>query len=304
MGRKWATNLVKSLTALGLLVGTLSTGMPHASAQALIPYVANFQFANNDELALMLAREAAQLSQFERHDLALPRALLAVQLAPKSYQTQGILGNVYLRQEKYDQAIATLKLANSLKANEPAILFSLGSAYLRKGVYPEAIRVLEQGLALVPTYTSGLFDLANALFLSKRYEEAIAKYDRILELDKKFWAATNNIGLVEYERGNRERAMQHWKASLEQAEQIEFQAAEPTLALAVAYYAMGEKEKGIKLGEEAMKIDPRYGRVPHLIENLWGERLIADTKPILEHPRIKKLIEESEKLLPISKRQR
>ncbi len=201
-------------------------------------------------------------------------------------------------------AIATLKLANSLKANEPAILFSLGSAYLRKGVYPEAIRVLEQGLAIVPNSTSGLFDLANALFLSKRYEEAIAKYNRILELDKKFWAATNNIGLVEYERGNRERAMQLWKASLEQAEQIDFQAAEPTLALAVAYYTLGDKEKGLKLGEEAMKIDPRYGRVPHLIENLWGERLIADTKPILEHPRIKKLIEESEKLLPISKRRR
>lgn len=304
MGQKWATNLAKSLTALGLLVGAFSAGMPHANAQALIPYVANFQFTNKDELALMLAREAAQLAQFERYDLALPRALLAVQLAPKSYQTQGILGSVYLRQEKYDQAIATLKLANSLKANEPAILFSLGSAYLRKGVYPEAIRVLEQGLAIVPNSTSGLFDLANALFLSKRYEEAIAKYNRILELDKKFWAATNNIGLVEYERGNRERAIQLWKTSLEQAELIEFQAAEPTLALAVAYYALGDKEKGIKLGEEAMKIDPRYGRVPHLIENLWGERLIADTKPILEHPRIKRLIEESEKLLPINKRQR
>ncbi len=300
MGQQWA----KSLTVLGLIVGAFSTGMPQANAQALTPYIANFQFTNKEEQAIQLAREAAQLAQFERYDLALPRALLAVQLAPKSYQTQGILGSVYLRQEKYDQAIATLKLANSLKANEPAILFSLGSAYLRKGVYPEAIRVLEQGLAIVPNSTSGLFDLANALFLSKRYEEAIAKYNRILELDKKFWAATNNIGLVEYERGNLERAMQLWKASLEQAEQIDFQAAEPTLALAVAYYTLGDKEKGLKLGEEAMKIDPRYGRVPHLIENLWGERLIADTKPILEHPRIKKLIEESEKLLPISKRRR
>jgi len=304
MGQRWVKNLAKNLTVMGLMVGSFSAGLPYAHAQALIPYVANFQFTNKDEQALMLAREAAQLAQFERYDLALSRALLAVQLAPKSFQTQGILGGVYLRQEKYDQAIATLQLANSLKANEPAILFSLGAAYLRKGVYPEAIRVLEQGLAITPNTTSGLFDLANALFLSKRYDEAIAKYNRILELDKKFWAATNNIGLVEYERGNRKRAIQLWQESLQQAELAEFQAAEPTLALAVAYYALGDKEKGIKLGEEAMKIDPRYGRVPHLIENLWGERLIADTKPVLEHPRIKKLIEESEKLLPINKRQR
>jgi len=300
MGQKWA----KNLTVLSLLIGAFSAAMPQANAQALTPYVANLQFSNREEQALNLAREATQLAQFERYDLALPRALLAVQLAPKSHQAQWALGTVYLRQEKYDQAIATLKLANTLKDNEPAILFNLGAALLRKGLYGEAIRVLEQGVAIAPNATSGLFDLANALFLSKRYEEAIAKYNRILELDKKFWAATNNIGLVEYERGNRERAMQLWKASLEQAEQIEFQAAEPTLALAVAYYTMGDKEKGIKLGEEAMKIDPRYGRVSHLIENLWGERLIADSKPVLEHPRIKKLIEESERLLPISKRRR
>jgi tetratricopeptide (TPR) repeat protein len=181
MGQKWA----KNLTVLSLLIGAFSAAMPQANAQALTPYVANLQFSNREEQALNLAREATQLAQFERYDLALPRALLAVQLAPKSHQAQWALGTVYLRQEKYDQAIATLKLANTLKDNEPAILFNLGAALLRKGLYGEAIRVLEQGVAIAPNATSGLFDLANALFLSKRYEEAIAKYNRILELDKK-----------------------------------------------------------------------------------------------------------------------
>jgi tetratricopeptide (TPR) repeat protein len=213
-----------------------------------------------------------------------------------------MLGNIYLSKEKYDEAISALKLANSLRPNEPAILFTLGSAYLRKGLHSDAIRTLEQGLAIAPNSTSALFDLGNAFFLTKRYSEAIAKYNRVLELDKKFWAATNNIGLVEYEQGNKERAIKLWEESLVQAGQIEFAAAEPTLALAVAHYSLGNKEKGLKLAEEAMKIDPRYGKIPHLIENLWGEKLIADTRPILEQPRIKRLIEEGEKLQPVRRR--
>jgi tetratricopeptide (TPR) repeat protein len=271
-------------------------------AQALIPYTLNPTLQNTEEQAINLAREAAQLAQFERYELALPRALLAVQLAPKSYQTLGILGLVYLRKEKYSEAIAALETANSLRKDEPAILFTLGSAHLRKKSYAEAIRILEQGLAISPNATSAIFDLGNAFFLTKRYDEAVVKYNRILELDKKFWAATNNIGLVEYERGNRERAIKLWEESLQQAGQIEFAAAEPTLALAVAHYTAGDRAKGIKLAEEAMKIDPRYGKIPHLVENLWGDRLIADTKPLLEVPSVKKLIEEGEKLQPASRR--
>lgn len=295
---------ITSTLSIGLigLVSGFSLSLSPLFAQALTPYNLNPVLQNQDEQAINLAREAAQLAQFGRYELALPRALLAVQLFPKSYQTQGILGNIYLGKEKYDEAIASLKVANTLRQNEPAILFTLGSAYLRKGVYGDAIRTLEQGLAIVPNSTSALFDLGNAFFLTKRYAEAIVKYNRVLELDKRFWAATNNIGLVEYEQGNRERAIKLWEESLVQAGQIEFAAAEPTLALAVAHYSMGQREKGLKLAEEAMKIDPRYGKIPYLIENLWGEKLIADTRPILELPRIKQLIEEGEKLQPTRRR--
>ncbi|MFN3926509.1 MAG: tetratricopeptide repeat protein [Pseudanabaenaceae cyanobacterium] len=282
--------------ALSLLVASPSWG------QVFVPYTLNPKLQDTEEQAISLAREAAQLAQFDRYELALPRALLAVRLAPNSYQAQGILGLVYLRKEKYAEAVATLQLANSLRSNEPGILFTLGSAYLRKGVYGDAIRTLEQGLAISPSSTSALFDLANALFLSKRYEEAIARYNRILELDNRFWAATNNIGLVEYERGNKERAIKLWEESLVQAQQIEFAAAEPMLALGVAHFTMGDRAKGIKLAEEAMKIDPRYGQIPHLVENLWGERLIADTRPLLAVPSVKKLIEEGAKLQPVRRR--
>ena len=276
------------------ILASVSVGASSLSAQALIPRTVRINFGNLEEQALNLAREAAQLAQFEQYDLALPRARLAVQLAPKAFQTQGILGSIYLRKEKYAEAIASLTLANQLKKDEPAILFSLGAAYLRNKTYPEAIDNLKKGLKLEPKAATAMFDLGNAYFLTKRYEEAVTVFNDVLILDTKFWAATNNIGLVEYERGNVDQAIAKWQSSLNQAKKVEFLAAEPTLALATAFYRKGDREKGIQLAVEAMKIDPRYGKVSYLIENLWGDRLVADVKLILSQPQVKQILDESD----------
>jgi tetratricopeptide (TPR) repeat protein len=287
---RYRSGLIAILAAVSAAIGL---GVAPVKAQALIPHTVRINFGNLEEQALVLAREAAQLAQFEQYDLALPRARLAVQLAPKAFQTQGILGSIYLRKEKYPEAIASLTTAYELKKDEPAILFTLGSAYLRNKDYAPAIRNLQKGLTLSPNSAAAVFDLGNAYFLTKKYAEAIEQFNRVLSIDKKFWAATNNIGLVEYERGNRDAAIAFWQNSLSQAKDVEFQAAEPTLALAAATYAKGDRVKGIQLGVEAMKIDPRYGKPEFLVENLWGEKLIADTKPILEAPAVKKFIDES-----------
>lgn len=275
------------------ILASVSVGASPLLAQALLPHTTRINFGNLEEQALNLAREAAQLAQFEQFDLALPRARLAAQLAPKAFQTQGILGSIYLRQEKYADAIAALDRANTLKKDEPTILFSLGAAYLRNKNYPEAISNLKKGLSIEAKAASAMFDLGNAYFLIKRYDEAVTIYNDVLTLDTKFWAATNNIGLVEYERGNIDQAIGKWQNSLKQAEKVEFLAAEPTLALATAFYRKGDREKAVQLAVQAMKIDPRYGKVSYLVENLWGDRLVADVQIVLSQPQVKQILDES-----------
>ena len=276
------------------ILASVSVGASPLYAQALLPHTLRINFGNLEEQALNLAREAAQLAQFEQYDLALPRARLAAQLAPKAYQTQGILGSIYLRKEKYAEAIASLIVANDLKKDQPTILFSLGAAYLRNKNYPEAVSILKKGLVLDPKSPTAMFDLGNAYFLTKRYDDAVTVYNDVLALDTKFWAATNNIGLVEYERGNLDQAIAKWQNSLKQAEKVEFLAAEPTLALATAFYRKGEIDKAVNLAVQAMKIDPRYGKIPYLVENLWGDRLIADVKIVLSQPQVKQILAESD----------
>jgi len=266
---------------------------PLVSAQALIPHTVKLNFGNLEEQALSLAKDAAQLAQFEQYDMALSRARLAVQLAPQSYQAQAVLGTLYLRKEEYPKAIASLNNAANLKKDNPAILFSLGSAYVRNGDYQLAIQKLKQGLALAPKETTALFDLGNAYFLTKRYDEAVAEYNTAIKLEPKFWAATNNIGLVEYEKGNVDTAIKKWQEAIAQAELTDDKAAESKLALAVATYVKGDRAQGIKLGETALKIDPRYGKLSFLKENLWGDKLLGDAKLILEVPTLKELVEKS-----------
>ncbi|AFY68573.1 Tetratricopeptide TPR_2 repeat-containing protein [Thalassoporum mexicanum PCC 7367] len=262
-------------------------------AQALLPHTLKVNFTNLENQGLALAGDAAQLAQFRQYELALARAKLAVQLAPQAFQTQAILGSIYLRQGEYEKAIAILNKSYSLKQDNPAVLFSLGSAYIRIQEYPKAIENIKAGLKIVPKEPTAIFDLGNAYFLSNRYDEAIEQYEIVTNLDEKFWAAANNIGLVEYERGNQDKAVRFWEQAVNQAEKGDEQAAEPKLALAVVLYQAGNRDRALKLGEEALGIDPRYGKLDFLKENLWGEKLLDDTKPLLAEETLAEIVAES-----------
>ena len=52
-------------------------------------------------------------------------------------------------------------------------------------------------------------------------------------------------------------------------------------------YTKGDKEKGLALGEAALKLDKRYATVTFLKDNLWGDRLISATQNFLATPEMK-----------------
>jgi tetratricopeptide (TPR) repeat protein len=83
--------------------------------------------------------------------------------------------------------------------------------------------------------------------------------------------------------GDVDGAIKRW----EQAIAIDDKAAESMLALAVALYGKGDQAKGLSMGEAALKLDKRYATVEYLKENLWGDRLIADTQKLLATPEMK-----------------
>jgi tetratricopeptide (TPR) repeat protein len=108
------------------------------------------------------------------------------------------------------------------------------------------------------------------------YSVAIADYERALTKDNNYWIAINNIGFIKYEMGKVEEAMNLWQKAIA----INNQFAEPQLALAVAFYAKGEQEQGLEMATKALELDRNLSDLDYLKQNLWGDRLIADTEKL------------------------
>lgn len=279
----------KSLLSLLILLGCWGVAQP-AFGQALVPHTIQLDPTKLERQGLSLAQEAAQLAQFQQYELALPRARLATQLAPKSPEVWSLLGGLYLQTSDIDKGIVALKQAQTLDPKNSAVLFGLGSAYFQQGKYTTAIDYLKSGLKIKPNVPGALFDLGNAYLMLRQYSEAIAQYEKAVAQDKEFWPAINNIGLIKYEQGDVNEAVKRWRAAVA----IDKKAAEPQLAMAVALYTKGDRQQGLALGETAIKTDSRYSDLKFLKDNLWGERLLADTRKFLETPQMKATIAQAQ----------
>lgn len=266
--------------------GILGTSALSVKSQALLPYTPLIYSEKLEQQGLQLLQDAVQLIKFQQYELALPRAELATQLAPNNFEVWFILGGLYLQQEEVDNGINVLQKAENLAPEEEGILFTLGNAYFQKGDYESALKKLEAGLEIEDNAPEALFDLGNTYFKLSKLSKAIDSYQKAFEQKETFWPAINNVGLIEYEQGKIEDAISKWQTALK----IGGEQAEPKLALAVALYNQGEQAKGIELATSALEIDTRYGDLKFLQDNLWGDRLLEDTKALLAIPEIQKII--------------
>ena len=277
------------------LCSFLSVSPHRVNAQALVPHTVQLDAAKLEEQGLVLAQEAAQLVQFRQYEAALPRARLATQLAPSNDKVWFLLGGLYLQSRELDKAISSLQKAQSLNPSNAETYFAIGSAKFQQQQYQSAVSQYKMGLKINPKDSEGLFDLGNAYYMLGKLPQAIVEYRKSIVHKQNFWPAVNNIGLIMYEQGDIKNAMNQWQQAITKANNIKEPAAEPQLALAVALYTKGnqaERQKGLTMGQAALRIDQRYASLEFLKENLWGNRLLSDTKKFLELPTIQAALNE------------
>ncbi len=279
---------ISFLSALTIL-SVWATAHP-AFGQALVPHMLQLDTKKLEQQGIGLVQEATQLAQFQQFDLALSRARLATQLAPKIPEVWAVLGGLHLQVKQIDPGINALKRAQTLAPRNTAVLFALGTAYFQKASYQQSIDYIQSGLKLKPNVPGALFDLGNAYLMLKQNREAIASYEKAYAQDKEYWPAINNVALVKYEQGNIDDAIRLWQTSVA----IDPKAAEPKLAVAVALYNKGDREQGLALGEAAIRLDNRYSDLKFLKENLWGEKLLSATQKFLSVPRIQATIAQAQ----------
>jgi tetratricopeptide (TPR) repeat protein len=282
--------VLKRITfSLMLLIGVWAQAKP-ATAQALLPYTLPLDEARLQADGEALARDAAQLAQFQQYDEALARVQLAAQLLPKDANILALLGSLYLQatEPQPAQAIEALSRARALQPENSLVMFALGNAYFSQQEYAQAAQAIESGLTIEPNNSGALFDLGNAYYKLNRYDQAIAQYEQAVSTDASFWPAINNIGLVKYESGDIEGAIAQWQRAIDLAEEEQ---SEPQLAIAVARYAQGSQTIGSSdTAVAALERDPRYADLDFLKENLWGDKLITDTEAFFKTPTLRDLL--------------
>jgi len=272
----------------GLCLGLLTAATP-ALAQAPLFTVPELSSKQLQERAQQLSTDAIRLARVARLEEAEALAALAVQLSNKDYQTYTILGVLSLQNNKPEQALTALRRAAELAPDKASVQFNLALVYQRQKDYPKAANAFERGLKLDPKASDEHFNLGNVYVLLGRRQDAMQSFKQAVALRKNFWEAVNNIGLLNTRRATSNEAKRRWQEAIDISERDERaeKAAEPRLALGVALYAQGQQEAGLALSEEALTIDRRYGELDYLKENLWGERLLADTARVLGTPRIR-----------------
>ena len=276
-----------------ILVSLFSFFPKVKTAEALLPYTPEVSEDYLDLYSTQLIQDAIQLIRFQEYELALSRAKLASQLSPQIYQTWYILGTLQSQAGEVEEGIKSFEEAKKIAPEEEQadILVALGNSYFQMERYDSALEQLQLALQINSEIPQAYFDLGNTYLKLSENDKAIDAYKQAVTLEASFWPATNNIGLIRYEEGKIDEAISKWEEALT----VDGDQAEPILAIAVALYGQGNQSEAIELGQKALRLNNRYGKVSFLIDNLWGEQLIADTKTFFANPAIKNLLpEESE----------
>ena len=176
--------------------------------------------------------------------------LNAVEIAPELLNSRIILARYYIKSKKFREAIDILK--KGLKENpDDAILYNImGMVYFKSRDIDKAGQYFEKAIASKPEFFLPYFNLA-VLYLNKdEKEKAIDEYKRVLEIENNNVTALLMLAkIMEAEKREREALAYYIKAK-DQGEPIAY------LSLAEHYYKKNEREKAVKVLEEALRNNP------------------------------------------------
>ena len=118
--------------------------------------------------------------------------------------------------------------------------------------------------------------------MEKNYLGAIELFDKSLKIKPDFWQAINNKGLAHFEKNNIILSIKLFEDAISIQEN-----AEPLLGLA-SCVRINNPKLAIQLAKKALAKDPKYVDYDYRKEQLWGEKLQANTEILLQNEQLKK----------------
>ncbi len=172
------------------------------------------------EAAYTLGRTYLEL---ENEKSAIPQFENAIAIEPTRNVWMYELGLIYYNQQNYKSALKYFNMATDAGYNKTNDFYeNFGFAQIYTGDAENGVNTLTEVLKRKPNNTELLNNIANAMYETKRYDAALAYFQKLLELNPKDASSLFMAGMV--------------------------------------FQKKGEKEKGQKICDKAIEMDPSLAR--------------------------------------------
>jgi tetratricopeptide (TPR) repeat protein len=211
----------------------------------------------NDTAHGGLAYLYEQLNQLDDAEKTFKQAIAA---RPNYWATYNWLGLFYQHHARYEDAAAMYLQVISLAPDSFTGYYNLGGVRTLQGKYAEAIPLLRRSLEIRKT-ADGMSNLGTAYFELHRYADAAAAFEQSTQLDPKNYLMWGNLGDAYYWTPGRraEAAGAYAKGIALGEEKLRFnpRAAEVLSSLAMYYAMRGEKKPALDDLEAALRLSPK-----------------------------------------------
>ena len=249
--------------------------------RSLVPYYYFPSIKNLQKESLSIGKNAYQLLYFGQYEESLNLAKLAVKINKTDEKLWLTLAEAQVANKLYKKALISLNKAQQIDSNFSAIYFVKSDLYIKISQLQNAKSALEAGLKIDSDNYNAFFQLGNIFLMEKNYTEAIKFFEKSLQIKPDFWQAINNKGLAYFEKNDKNLSIKLF----EKAISIEANA-EPLLGLATCLRTKDIK-LALELTKKALVKNPNYVLYEYRKDQLWGEKLQAETEILLQNDQLK-----------------
>jgi protein O-mannosyl-transferase len=203
----------------------------------------------------------------------------SLDIAPDYSEAHNTLGNIYARQENYDEAVVHYRAA-AADATYADPRVGLGDVLVKQGKFAEAEAQCREALRLAPMHLPALFTLATALHSQSKLDEAADYYRRILSLNPKLFTPHRLLGNLLLAQGKAEEAV----AQLRLAVNIRPGDADTRTVLGVALLDLGRTDEAAAQFMEATRLQPGNAMGHYQLARIHQQR--KETRAAIERLRL------------------
>jgi len=208
-------------------------------------------------ILIELSEAQARLREF---DLAIRSVQEFLEGEPGSVPARLALANYYLMAQRLPEAKREAEGVLKTEPGQPAALKIEGNAEYLLGNVGAAEDTFIKLLDRHPDDTEGAYMLGRIYYQEGRIDHAIGQFERVLRLDPRSYKAHDNLGLCYGARGEKEKAVRYFLASIKLVEEDHPDYDWPFANLAELYVKEGDSEKAFALASKAADRNPHSAR--------------------------------------------